>query len=563
MSWTIEFRVGLGLRQPTKLGLAIFSEASTNASRLIDECVIANALGETRPWPVTLRIPRDARSIAPPRPIAAARLGMAFARRARATHQRISPKMGSLSMGWNTLLLPGSMSDSACYRQPRIISGLLVIRGRAELFWRESTPSFRSHAPGRVGIGIGVLRICYSPDVYSFAWRTQVRMRRLLQMLAFVLAIEGSVTALAQGCSDITKMGIFDVRHTRTQDDMVNDVIHWLSVNEFSTEQDARQAGLKVGIVIPGINLPLNADGTYGDSHSKSWSRATEEYLRQHVETHNSFEQTFLTSNPNIVSAWRDCVLNQKGLICWAKQTDNPKEILLGLELRPLTTFSGLFVKVTDIQYSGNVESKAKNLDQYIGVGSPSPYLFSRKAGSDYATAVNFVVNTNNRDYKCVANAPGLPLPVPAPPPRVPHHNNPKISFLVAFDDKLGAEKYGNGEWTRKQGIETIRADFSPAFPDIRFKYTCHMEGKGDQPAYESGQTCGEQGVRLHLEGFSIELAGASAPFYDVSYKCLSAGEGTPREGTNGTYCGTKGENKQLQKAMVTVVAKDQYKEPD
>lgn len=392
-----------------------------------------------------------------------------------------------------------------------------------------------------------------------------MKIRNTVLVLACILTIASAKSLRAQDCSEITKYGIFDVRHTRTQMDFVQDIIDWLTVNQFSTEQEAKNAGLNVGIVIPDVNIPINADGTYGENHAKTWSLAAASYFSKHSEIHTSFESNFRTANPNIVTAWQQCVSNSKGLICWAKQTDNPKEIELSLELRPLnTSFWTLFVKVKSIQYSPQLVSTKKDFGQHLGFGSPSPYIFSRKSGEDYASAANFVVETNDADYKCSATAPSLPLPPPPAPPAAevaPHHNHPQLHFLVAFDDKEGAEDFGNGAWTRYKGITTIRVDFEPAFGDMRFKFTCHMEGKGDQPMFESGQTCGQEQVGLHLEGFSIELAGAAAPYYDVSYECLSASETTPRHGTNGQYCGTKGEKKQLQKARVTVVAKEKYRE--
>jgi hypothetical protein len=184
-------------------------------------------------------------------------------------------------------------------------------------------------------------------------------MRNALAVLVCITAIATSKLSLAQDCSEIPKYGIFDVRHTQTQEDFVQDVIHWLSVNQFSTEQQAQNAGLKIGIVIPHVDIPVNADGTYGQSSAKTWSQAAEEYFRQHIEIHKSFENTLITANPTIVTAWQECVSKAKGLICWAKQTDNPKEIVLSMELRPFTTsFWSLFIRVKDIQYSPHVESR-------------------------------------------------------------------------------------------------------------------------------------------------------------------------------------------------------------
>lgn len=383
-------------------------------------------------------------------------------------------------------------------------------------------------------------------------------------LLLVLFAIGCSTAASAQDCSEITKKGIFDVGQTNSQSDLVEDIIHWLSVNEILTQEETTNAAYHAGIVIPNVPVPINEDLTYGSNRKKYWSQAAAEYLQHNVQAHASFQSTFTTANPNVVAAWQACVLRAKGLICWAKQTDNPNEIILNLEVRPFTSWSLLailFLRVQDIAVSDGVVSKGRSYHQLLGVGGINPYLFTRPPGQSKSTT--FVIYTNNRDYKCTAEVPSTPSTPVVQAEHVPHHNSPPINFMVAFDNKIGADKYGNGEWTRTGGIETIGVDFQHKYDDVGFKYTCHMEGKGDQPTYKSGQTCGQQGQHLHLEQFSIELTGQSKKYYDVYYWCVSAGEATPRWGLDGSPCGTTGELKQLQRAKVTVVAKDEYKEPE
>jgi len=251
----------------------------------------------------------------------------------------------------------------------------------------------------------------------------------------------------AQECADITKYGIFDVQHTKTQSDFVQDLISWLSTNEFLSEAQAKNAALKVGIVIPDINIPVNADGTYGESHSKTWSKAAEQYFRNHTEAHASFESDVTKANPNIVAAWQACVTRAKGLVCWARQTPNPKEVLLSMELRPVaTTQSSLSVRVRDVQYSSNLASRTRNFSRRLGFSSTTSYLFSRKPGSEYAEASNFLVETNDPDYQCTAAAPSLP-PLPSPPTAPCHEDVSHLSADCVRDSNQ--EKYvGQGAKT-------------------------------------------------------------------------------------------------------------------
>jgi hypothetical protein len=130
--------------------------------------------------------------------------------------------------------------------------------------------------------------------------------------------------AVAQDCSQITKFGIFDMKRTSQQTDMLDDVIHWLTVNEYQSESTARSAAASVGISIPDVPVPLNADGSYGESHASTWSKATADYLQSHHESHQKLSQDFITANPQIVSAWQSCVtlFGQSGLHTELVQVD-------------------------------------------------------------------------------------------------------------------------------------------------------------------------------------------------------------------------------------------------
>jgi len=217
----------------------------------------------------------------------------------------------------------------------------------------------------------------------------------------------------AEDCSEITKYSIFDVRKSSTAETITMDVIHWLSTSEFLTETGATNAAAKVGFQLPQVKIPINADGSYGESHSKTWSKAAAEYLRQETRSRKTFADEFRTANPNIIAAWQACVTQAKGLICWAKQTDNPNEIQLFLELRYLTTDhpSKIFVPSDGIEYSKNLSPYAKSFDKELGAGSPTNYLFTRNQGAAYDLASNFNVTTDATDYRCSAAAPKLPTP--------------------------------------------------------------------------------------------------------------------------------------------------------
>jgi len=232
------------------------------------------------------------------------------------------------------------------------------------------------------------------------------------KLVMFILGIPllVSVNVAAQDCSDITKFGIFDVRHTNQDTSLIDDIVHWLTVNEYTTENDARNASLRAGIVIPVVNIPINADGTYGDSHSSSWSKATAEYLQAHHEVHEKVSQDFKTANPQIVAAWQACVTQASGLLCWARQTDNKNEIQLNIEVRPISLPLAP-LKVTRIDKSPNFDFLTADWHKQLNV-NVTPLLLKR-AGASASDAGNFTVETDNSQYRCSAHVPSLPPPAP------------------------------------------------------------------------------------------------------------------------------------------------------
>lgn len=216
-------------------------------------------------------------------------------------------------------------------------------------------------------------------------------------------------------CSEITRMGIFDVRSSRATQHITTDVIHWLSVNDFRTEDEAHNAAFHVGIVLPKINIPINTDGSYGDSHTSLWSKATAEYLSQHDVGDSAFEADFKGANPNIVNAWLHCVTQEKGLICWATQTSNPMEILLNVEFRPKSTNypRPLFVLPDGIEASQGWRPKKPDFKRDLGFDTPQPYWFLCDPDMQVQPGDTFTVRTNSSDYVGITSIPALPTVAP------------------------------------------------------------------------------------------------------------------------------------------------------
>lgn len=201
-------------------------------------------------------------------------------------------------------------------------------------------------------------------------------------------------------CSDITKFGIFDVSKTSREEDLVSSYLKWLSSQEANSREEASNSSLSLGIPIP--DLPLDFGGEHAAGNTTSWSKKVAEYLKNDGEARTRFNQEFLAANSNIVAAWRDCALNKKGLVCWAEQTENPKEILLKIDLRPLVLPMLSVPKIVKIAASAHVETDEDFVGQPLAAETYS--IIYKRTGNNWREAVNFVVTTSDPNYRDSCN---------------------------------------------------------------------------------------------------------------------------------------------------------------
>ena len=197
-------------------------------------------------------------------------------------------------------------------------------------------------------------------------------------------------------CSDITKFGIFDVSKTSRDEDLVSSYLKWLNNQEVNSKQEASDLSLNIGIPIP--DFPIEFGGGNTTNAATSWSKNLTEYLKNNNEARTRFNQEFLQANSKIVDAWRDCALNKRGLVCWAEQTENPKEILLKIDLRPLTLPMPKAPSIVKIVTSPNVKTEENFKGQSLAAETYS--IIYRRIGNNWHEAVNFNVITSDPNYR-------------------------------------------------------------------------------------------------------------------------------------------------------------------
>lgn len=204
-------------------------------------------------------------------------------------------------------------------------------------------------------------------------------------------------------CADITKFGIFDISRTSKEEELSISFLKWVRNQDFGSYEQANNSAFNFGLTLPKIPVGIELGKKDGNRTANSWSKDFTEFLENNIEVKKDFNQEFITANNTIVKAWQSCVENSRGLSCWAEQTDNPKEILLRIEVKPLTfPFPKLKIKV--IHTSPHVTTHQKIHDQLIGA-EPISILYER-VGRNWNESVNFIVQTNDANYQDDCKAP-------------------------------------------------------------------------------------------------------------------------------------------------------------
>ncbi len=256
-------------------------------------------------------------------------------------------------------------------------------------------------------------------------------------LASFVLALLSILltpsSAKAQQCSDILQHGIYDISTTSNETSLSESFLSSLSQQEIRTIEQAKDFATKVGVVLPTeIPTPVELGIDESSSSTRTYGRALSEFFSRNTDRRNRFNQEFRNVNQNVVAAWRDCVRNRRGLVCWADQTRNPNEVYLNIEFRPLTTPAPTLT-IRSITASPNVSARENVIGEELST-NVFPIIFAR-TGSGRNDAINFTVRTNNANYACTAEVAGIPE---APPPLAQVRVNTPVSDMnVTGNDVL------------------------------------------------------------------------------------------------------------------------------
>jgi hypothetical protein len=108
-------------------------------------------------------------------------------------------------------------------------------------------------------------------------------------------------------CSDILNRGIFNTTTVNQSVGIKNDYNAWLCTTEFSTHQEAYNAGISIGF--PVYDIPLQLGATFDSNARETWKRSHCSSTTDRSQYSAAYQKIVSEISPNVVNAWRDCMI--------------------------------------------------------------------------------------------------------------------------------------------------------------------------------------------------------------------------------------------------------------
>lgn len=197
-------------------------------------------------------------------------------------------------------------------------------------------------------------------------------------------------------CDAVLKAGIFDKYSSNTENDVFNSFISWLRKGKFSNHSHVKNTALKYGITLP-VDVPIdfNFNGSHGRSKSTSYGEYLANHLTKTTSARNKYQSEIIKANPHVVSAWKDCVVDKRGLVAWTILGANPDEIILVIEYKRYPDPNPKPIYLKSITTGG----RAKPSDRITNIQiteKRNEFVFRR---ADIRKGVTFAIRTNNSAY--------------------------------------------------------------------------------------------------------------------------------------------------------------------
>jgi hypothetical protein len=267
---------------------------------------------------------------------------------------------------------------------------------------------------------------------------------------------------------------------------------HMLCDSDFKTHEEARNAGISLGVVVYGVPLTLN--GTFSEAQKNTWKH-------EHCET-TTTSSTFAQSYQAIMKyvsvdaykAWNDCQrVNAYGVSCWigSTSTDDDDKLVLFTKWNAVPGDKGASPK---IQGTSLVGAKTISGATLFPNGADLSLNPSVALARDDDSTIVAVINTNRGSCPAYASRP-------APIFKTLYVNKDPLTDQ-AYQETISFDKndhYSQPPKPRGQGHEIT---FSHVAPGPISSVQCDVQAGGGG-GFTHGEVCAYQGNTARWEGWS------------------------------------------------------------
>lgn len=214
--------------------------------------------------------------------------------------------------------------------------------------------------------------------------------------------------ANAQDCDQVLKDGVFNTTIINSSSDVSKALYEYIYSQDWSSHQQAIDAGISVGTVVYGV--PLQIGGTFSKQQKDEWRRTHQQYKNETMTSSQKYSALMKYASPEILDAWQTCVFNKTasrvGLFGWIQEVSSSSAIL-HITWIPMAGDRGTSPKVTGSSISGGYRS-----DNPSGTVLPNGFVLLQGAGGNLVSIARktsedlvIIVNTSRGDVSCYLKA--------------------------------------------------------------------------------------------------------------------------------------------------------------
>ncbi len=249
----------------------------------------------------------------------------------------------------------------------------------------------------------------------------KITIKRALLVIIIMYTLNNSV--IAQDCDQVLKDGVFNTTAISTRTDLSKSFYQYIYSTDFTTHQQAIDAGISIGVPVFGV--PLELGGKFSKQQKDEWKRTHQEYKNETMTLSQKYNALFKYASPDILESWNKCIYDTRttrvGLYGWIEAIGSRSGVLHVTWNPPPGDRGGSPMILTSNIVGGlrsdNSQSVAfpKNYRLLQGVDANIIPL-TRKVDEPLVV----VIHTTRGDFPCILEAP--------PKPRI-------LSFVTAAEE--------------------------------------------------------------------------------------------------------------------------------